>query len=195
MKKPNFPIIHIIGLPGAGKTTLAEKLSKKLFFKKGVVAFFVAAILFCIPGGAGHFKSYAEEESVLSDVSLMTYLNIKQYEYSKEGRNDPFMPPVEQMTAEEEEEIAEQEILAGMRRFEPEQLTLVAILGTDDTKVAMVQDVDGKGYVVSVGTKVGRTGIIQDIVPDRVVIQTTYYTMSGEERMGTVELQLRKGGE
>ena len=30
MKKSNFPIIHIIGLPGAGKTTLAEKLSKKL---------------------------------------------------------------------------------------------------------------------------------------------------------------------
>lgn len=25
----SFPIIHIIGLPGAGKTTLAEKLSKK----------------------------------------------------------------------------------------------------------------------------------------------------------------------
>lgn len=28
--KRNFPIIHIIGLPGAGKTTLAERLSKKL---------------------------------------------------------------------------------------------------------------------------------------------------------------------
>ncbi|MFA6635481.1 MAG: AAA family ATPase [Candidatus Omnitrophota bacterium] len=26
----NFPIIHIVGLPGAGKTTLALKLSKKL---------------------------------------------------------------------------------------------------------------------------------------------------------------------
>ena len=31
MRKSNrFPIIHIIGLPGAGKTTLAERLSKKL---------------------------------------------------------------------------------------------------------------------------------------------------------------------
>jgi shikimate kinase len=28
--KQNFPIIHIIGLPGAGKTTLAKGLSKKL---------------------------------------------------------------------------------------------------------------------------------------------------------------------
>lgn len=30
MKKLNFPIIHVIGLPGAGKTTLAAKLGKKL---------------------------------------------------------------------------------------------------------------------------------------------------------------------
>jgi len=29
MKKPSFPIIHIIGLPGAGKTTLGKRLSKK----------------------------------------------------------------------------------------------------------------------------------------------------------------------
>jgi thymidylate kinase len=28
-KNLSFPILHIIGLPGAGKTTLAEKLSKK----------------------------------------------------------------------------------------------------------------------------------------------------------------------
>jgi len=29
VKKSAFPIIHIIGLPGAGKTTLGKKLSKK----------------------------------------------------------------------------------------------------------------------------------------------------------------------
>lgn len=29
MKESHFPIIHIIGLPGAGKTTLGRKLSKK----------------------------------------------------------------------------------------------------------------------------------------------------------------------
>lgn len=28
-KKKNFPMIRIIGLPGAGKTTLGKKLSKK----------------------------------------------------------------------------------------------------------------------------------------------------------------------
>jgi shikimate kinase len=30
LKKNNFPIIHIIGLPGAGKTTLGKRLSEEL---------------------------------------------------------------------------------------------------------------------------------------------------------------------
>jgi adenylate kinase family enzyme len=32
-KKLSFPIIHIIGLPGDGKTTLAKKLSSRLNLK------------------------------------------------------------------------------------------------------------------------------------------------------------------
>jgi len=159
---------------------------------------FIVVITLAIAVIAGQQRCYAEEapaagevKDVMSEVSLTSYLNIEEYEYSKEGRHDPFLPPIEQLAQEQADE--EIEILAGMRRFEPEQLTLVAIVGNEKTRAAVVQDKDGKGYTISVGTKIGRGGVVQEIVPNRVVLRMVSYTMAGEERVSTIDMLLRKG--
>ena len=114
--------------------------------------------------------------------------------YVREGRHDPFMP-MEQIIVGQGGS-GDEEILTGMRRFEPGQLRLVAIVLREDNRyVAMVEDSTGKGYLLHPGTKVGRTGVVVKIAPNRVVVKQTSYTMGGDLRYNEVEMVLKTQGE
>lgn len=114
--------------------------------------------------------------------------------YKRYGRPDPFFPF---LTHElRQVEIDMQEELTGMRRFEPGQLTLVAIVFAGDQPLAMVQDAAGKGYVLRKGTKLGRSGEVVDISRNKVIIrQEVYALLTREKRYETVEMILKKEGE
>jgi len=58
-----------------------------------------------------------------------------------------------------------------------------------------VEDSSHKGYIVRKGTKIGRSGIISDIEPNRVIIKQLSYSMAREKKYNTVEMTLRKEGE
>ncbi|OGQ97629.1 MAG: hypothetical protein A2521_10660 [Deltaproteobacteria bacterium RIFOXYD12_FULL_57_12] len=113
------------------------------------------------------------------------------FEYKREGRPDPFMPFAQVVL----QGAAEEEILTGMRRFEPGQLRLVAIVAKGKSYRAMVEDSAGKGYTIDRGTLIGRTGVVEDIAPNQVIIKETTYTMAGERRFNTVEMLLKTRGE
>lgn len=114
--------------------------------------------------------------------------------YRREGRLDPFQPFLTEKAGRKEVEMqAEPEVLTGMRRFEPGQLSLVAIAFSERGALAMVQDSAGKGYVIRPGTLIGRFGVVDDIVPNRILIKERHYTMAGEEQFRTVEMLLKKG--
>lgn len=117
------------------------------------------------------------------------------FEYISVGRVDPFMPYFEGSIPGGDGSREAEEILTGMRRFEPRQLTLVGIVSRGDKSVAMVEGPEGKGYMVDKGTRIGRAGVVDYIGGNRVVIKELTRTRTGEKRYNTIEMLLRRGEE
>jgi type IV pilus assembly protein PilP len=113
--------------------------------------------------------------------------------YKREGRVDPFKPFLTDKSKVVKAPEAEE--LFGMRKFEPGQLTLVAIVFRGDEGLAMVQDPTGQGYIIRKGTKIGRSGTVENIIPNRVIIQNLTYTRAGDKRYNRVDMLLKKEGE
>lgn len=121
------------------------------------------------------------------------------YRYEIENRSDPFAPfvsgPAKANPVTPDEVIDNDEVLTGMQLFEPGQLTLVGLMMTGGSTLAMVQDFTGRGYVVEEGTKIGRRGVITRIAEDRVVITETARTRSGKELTNEIAMVLKREGE
>ncbi|MBI5556927.1 MAG: hypothetical protein HY885_04765 [Deltaproteobacteria bacterium] len=114
--------------------------------------------------------------------------------YQRLGRTDPFMPFIKEKVVTSEVEISEKELL-GLQKFEPGQLTLVAVVATEQGSLAMVEDSVGKGYIIRSGTEIGRSGVVDSISGNMVVIKQRYKTAAGEELDKFVEMLLKKEGE
>jgi type IV pilus assembly protein PilP len=115
--------------------------------------------------------------------------------YQLEGRPDPFEPfikPKVATTLEREEVTEEEVVLTGMQLFEPGQLKLVAVMFAENNKIAMVEDVTGKGYVINEGVLIGRYGVVSQITPDRVIITETARNRTGKEVTTTVVMRLNE---
>ena len=140
---------------------------------------------------------FAEESASKSADSLLKELQMTDdsFVYSMEGRHDPFVPFLTDKAKVEPAAAEHQENLVGMRKFEPGQLTLVAIVLRNKDNLAMVQDPAGRGYVIRKGTKIGRFGVVENIAPNEVIVQNITFTRTGEKRSNRVEMLLRQGGE
>ncbi len=124
------------------------------------------------------------------------------FEYVLDGRPDPFVPfitekaaVVSRPTVDMNEIIEKKAVLTGMQLFEPGQLTLVALLQSETEDLAMVQDFTGKGYMITVGTKIGRKGVVKRIVPNMIIIEETAETRAGKKIITEVLMSLKKEGE
>jgi len=120
------------------------------------------------------------------------------YQYILEGRPDPFVPFIEPKVATkfDPNEIVDDEAeLTGMQLFEPGQLTLVAVMFSSGKKIAMVEDVTGKGYVMHEGILIGRHGVVSQINEEQVIITETARTRAGKELITTVVMRLNKEGD
>jgi type IV pilus assembly protein PilP len=149
------------------------------------------------PNAAGQAETAPVEtdEKMIADAALEKYLEqqlASDFVYRREGRPDPFFPFITQEILQTE---AEAEQLTGMRRFEPGQLTLVAIIFTEQKALAMFQDSAGIGYTLEKGDKIGRSGEVIDIMPNKVLIQEISYSLTKEKRYRTVEMVLKKEGD
>jgi Tfp pilus assembly protein PilP len=112
--------------------------------------------------------------------------------YKREGRTDPFVPFVEERVVAKEVPVEE---LTGMRKFEPGQLSVVAIVSSPDDRFAMVQDSNNQGYIIREGILLGRTGVVEAIVPNKVIVKNYTYNLAGDKIYKTVEMVLKQEGE
>ncbi len=138
-------------------------------------------------------------ESQNGEIEIAAVTSQENFEYILENRKDPFVPFISTKSTTNEvqpDEIVEKKVtLTGMQLFEPGQLNLVGMLKSGGKQFAMVEDFTGKGYIISVGTKIGRRGTVIDIIPNKVFIEETAETRSGRKIVTKTVMVLKKEGE
>lgn len=149
----------------------------------------LALLLFpWLPGGAPAALE-AETRDTVGETATA------EFSYEVEGRHDPFMPFLTVKSSRDDEIVDEEGgELTGLRRLEPRQLTLVAILRAGDAFIAMAQDDTGIGYTLREGMRIGRRGLIEQINSTEVRIRETSRTRGGREVVQNIVMGFNKDG-
>ena len=102
------------------------------------------------------------------------------------GRRDPFRPPRASAVTRTGEPPTP------LQRYEIGQLKLVAIIYDTTQPRAVVEDDQGLGYIVRVGTAIGANGgRVRDIERGRVLIEEDSVDFYGESHLSNVVMELR----
>ena len=121
---------------------------------------------------------------------------IPTYTFDPRGKTDPFRPLVVEKveTPAGKPKQAGEAVSEGatpLERMDLAQLRLVALIWNISHPRGMVEDSTGKGYILSVGTPIGRNkGKITKITSTGVVISEKYEASSGRFRSKDVTLKL-----
>jgi len=117
-----------------------------------------------------------------------------RFVYNPEGLRDPFQPfirlrPEKKVAPKAPERFVPK---TPLQRYALEELKLVGVVWRDGKgRRALVEDPEGKGYIVRVGTLIGdRGGKIVSIRPDRVEVEERVIDILGEERINRVTMRL-----
>jgi len=110
--------------------------------------------------------------------------------YSGEGKVDPFMPLIKNEPVKSKEPARPR---TPLERLDYSQMKLVAIVARGEEHVAMVEEASGKGYIVLVGTYIGRNGgVVSNIGKDRVIVHERIKDFKGDMITRTQEIKLNK---
>lgn len=118
--------------------------------------------------------------------------------YIPKGKVDPFEPLLKEKapvveTQEKVEEDIPKRVLTPLEKLDFGQMKLVAILSRASGSVAMVQESTGKGYIVNIGTYIGRnSGQVISIEKDKLIIQEKVKDYKGNFVDHFQELKLNK---
>lgn len=170
----------------------------KYFFKGLFLISMTTAIVINLQSGAvfAAAEKTAAGQKELKFTEKMSAILFQEKEnafvYKREGRNDPFVPFVQERVISTEIPVEE---LTGMRKFEPGQLSVVAIVMSPMDRFAMVQDSNNQGYIIREGISLGRTGVVEAIEPNKVIVKNYTYNLAGDKIYKTVEMVLKQEGE
>lgn len=113
--------------------------------------------------------------------------------YSPEGKRDPFVPFIK---TEEKAARTDLESLPPLQRFDLGELKFVGVIWGPAVTRALVEDGEGKGYTVTVGTRIGSSGgVVTRITEKEIVVREVFrdYTGGKVERESFLTLQTAGG--
>jgi type IV pilus assembly protein PilP len=146
--------------------------------------------------------TYSSSQEIKSQSAGGNSLQLSDdiYSYNAEGRFDPFKPFValksSSPTQPDPNEIVDDgNELTGMQLFEPGQLTLVGVMLSSQEPIALVEDQTRKGYVLKLGSLIGKRGVISSIDPRQVVVTEIAKTRAGKEMKSTTTMRIKKEGD
>ena len=109
--------------------------------------------------------------------------------YNPAGRRDPFRP----FTLDIRPEARTQ--LTPLQRYELGQLIVVGTVWELSPPRAMVEDSVGMGYIVTIGTPIGRSGgVVTAIEPQRIVVEERILDFYGKEQINRVVMETPREG-
>ena len=168
-------------------------------YLKAINKFVFAVFAACLVIGMQGAVVFAAEEQAAEKQKEMKFTEkmaailfqdaTDAFVYQREDRNDPFVPFIQERVVAKEVPVEE---LTGMRKFEPGQLSVVAIVESAHDIFAMVQDSNNQGYIIRKDVLLGRTGVVEAIVPNKVIVKNYTYNLAGDKIYKTVEMVLNQ---
>jgi Tfp pilus assembly protein PilP len=112
--------------------------------------------------------------------------------YSPAGKRDPFLPFLKMEKREIRADLA---ALPPLQRYELGELRFVGVIWGADVTRALLEDSEGKGYTVTVGTKIGRGGgVVTRITDGELFVREEFRDYAGTMVTRESSLKLQTGG-
>lgn len=113
------------------------------------------------------------------------FRNDDDYVFDATGRTDPFLPPEAIRGGDLAQ--SEKEIAMTLAQF-----NLVAIVHSDDKKLALFEDAAGIGYILNEGDIIGADGLVDKIHKSTVEVKVLFKNIYGYNEEKTVVVELHK---
>jgi Tfp pilus assembly protein PilP len=151
--------------------------------RRWAVMVMVLSLAGVVPGRA---QTQTQTGPAPSEEALKPRLRSDAPPYDPTGKRDPFRPFLLDLHSQEPREPG-----TPLQRYDIGELTLVAVLWEVSPPRALVQDTSGMGYIITVGTPIGRrNGVVKAVEPTRVVVEEHVLDFYGQEQTAEVVMEL-----
>lgn len=119
----------------------------------------------------------------------------KTEHYNSQGKIDPFRPLIQEKSEENKPVVDNRpkRILTPLEKIDISQIRLVAVIIMEKKQIAMVEEANGKGYEVGIGTYIGKNqGRVSEIRNSSIVIKELVKDYKGRLKEHVQEMKLHK---
>ncbi len=112
--------------------------------------------------------------------------------YDPVGKRDPFVPFIKVVAKAVRGDLSS---LPPLQRYDLGELKFVGVIWGAGLRKALVEDAEGKGYTIGVGTKIGSSGgVVTRITENEIVVKEAYRDYTGRTVERESSLKLDSGG-